>query len=90
VQAICFCPTRELVVQNLMVLEKMGKYTGITYTSTASGDDLARGSRARIQEQAGTRLMFSLLLLRPRPAVYTPKPCDASFSCVLWRISCRI
>ena len=27
-QALCVCPTRELVVQNQMVLERMGKYTG--------------------------------------------------------------
>mmetsp|Transcript_7880 Transcript_7880/g.22505 ORF Transcript_7880/g.22505 Transcript_7880/m.22505 type:complete len:511 (+) Transcript_7880:262-1794(+) len=51
-QAICFCPTRELVVQNLMVLEKMGKYTGITFTSTATAEfDLQRGSRSKINEQ---------------------------------------
>ncbi|XP_021770513.1 DEAD-box ATP-dependent RNA helicase 38-like [Chenopodium quinoa] len=29
-QALCICPTRELVIQNLEVLQKMGKYTGIT------------------------------------------------------------
>lgn len=34
-QALCLCPTRELVVQNAQVLEKMGKHTGITYCSTA-------------------------------------------------------
>lgn len=35
-----------------MVLEKMGKYTGITYTSTATAEfDLQRGSKARIQDQ---------------------------------------
>jgi ATP-dependent RNA helicase DDX19/DBP5 len=28
-QAICMCPTRELVVQNLEVVRKMGRYTGI-------------------------------------------------------------
>ncbi|KAL8168190.1 hypothetical protein V2J09_009689 [Rumex salicifolius] len=28
-QALCMCPTRELVIQNLEVLSKMGKYTGI-------------------------------------------------------------
>ena len=28
-QAICMCPTRELVVQNLDVVRKMGKHTGI-------------------------------------------------------------
>jgi ATP-dependent RNA helicase DDX19/DBP5 len=34
-QALCLCPTRELVVQNLGVLEKMGTYTGISLASTA-------------------------------------------------------
>ncbi|KAL4354947.1 hypothetical protein GQ457_06G009440 [Hibiscus cannabinus] len=29
-QAICICPTRELAIQNLEVLRKMGKHTGIT------------------------------------------------------------
>ncbi|GAV62918.1 DEAD domain-containing protein/Helicase_C domain-containing protein [Cephalotus follicularis] len=28
-QALCICPTRELAMQNLEVLQKMGKYTGI-------------------------------------------------------------
>ncbi|CAL5221930.1 g4203 [Coccomyxa viridis] len=34
-QALCLCPTRELVVQNVMVLEKMGKFTSIRTTSTS-------------------------------------------------------
>ncbi|KAM7263446.1 hypothetical protein ACFE04_001129 [Oxalis oulophora] len=29
-QALCICPTRELALQNIAVLQKMGKYTGIT------------------------------------------------------------
>ncbi|KAL7143715.1 hypothetical protein ABFS83_08G210700 [Erythranthe nasuta] len=29
-QALCICPTRELAIQNLEVLLKMGKFTGIT------------------------------------------------------------
>ncbi|KAG6394985.1 hypothetical protein SASPL_145576 [Salvia splendens] len=29
-QALCICPTRELAVQNMEVLLKMGKFTGIT------------------------------------------------------------
>ncbi|KAI3832186.1 hypothetical protein MKX03_012745 [Papaver bracteatum] len=29
-QALCICPTRELAIQNIEVLNKMGKYTGIT------------------------------------------------------------
>ena len=35
VQALCVCPTRELVVQNLQVLRRMAKFTTITSTSTA-------------------------------------------------------
>ena len=37
-QALCVCPTRELVVQNLQVLERMGKMAHITSTSTAATD----------------------------------------------------
>ncbi|EPS61260.1 hypothetical protein M569_13538 [Genlisea aurea] len=29
-QALCICPTRELAIQNMKVLQKMGKFTGIT------------------------------------------------------------
>lgn len=29
-QALCICPTRELSIQNMEVLQKMGKYTGIS------------------------------------------------------------
>nr|GEV79904.1 DEAD-box ATP-dependent RNA helicase 38 [Tanacetum cinerariifolium] len=29
-QAICICPTRELAIQNMEVLQKMGKFSGIT------------------------------------------------------------
>ncbi|KAF5784104.1 putative RNA helicase [Helianthus annuus] len=29
-QALCICPTRELAIQNMEVLLKLGKYTGIT------------------------------------------------------------
>ncbi|EFJ52048.1 hypothetical protein VOLCADRAFT_103235 [Volvox carteri f. nagariensis] len=35
-QALCICPTRELVVQNLSVLRRMARYTSISSTSTAS------------------------------------------------------
>jgi ATP-dependent RNA helicase DDX19/DBP5 len=49
-QAICVCPTRELVVQNLSVLERMGKYSGITATSTASSES-APARRAKVEEQ---------------------------------------
>ena len=37
-QALCVCPTRELVVQNLGVVQRMGKFTRFTATSTARTD----------------------------------------------------
>ncbi|CAK9275657.1 unnamed protein product [Sphagnum jensenii] len=37
-QAICVCPTRELVIQNEAVVVKMAKYTGVTTASTANAD----------------------------------------------------
>lgn len=49
-QALCVCPTRELVVQNQMVLERMGKFTGISCMSTASAD-YATTRRTRITDQ---------------------------------------
>lgn len=49
-QALCVCPTRELVIQNAAVLERLGKYSGITMTSTAAAD-YATTRRARINEQ---------------------------------------
>ena len=48
-QALCVCPTRELVVQNLGVLERMGKHTGVAATSTA-GDEARPARRARIDD----------------------------------------
>mmetsp|Transcript_2958 Transcript_2958/g.6012 ORF Transcript_2958/g.6012 Transcript_2958/m.6012 type:complete len:483 (-) Transcript_2958:49-1497(-) len=49
-QALCLCPTRELVVQNLGVLEKMGTYTGISLASTA--ETSTPGNRRRkVEEQ---------------------------------------
>lgn len=35
-QALCICPTRELVLQNLNVVQKMATFTKITFTSTAT------------------------------------------------------
>ncbi|GAB4815736.1 hypothetical protein N2152v2_002782 [Parachlorella kessleri] len=49
-QALCVCPTRELVLQNLAVLERMGKFSGITSTSTAAAD-YGASRRARIEDQ---------------------------------------
>ena len=34
-QALCICPTRELVIQNLEVLQKMSRHTQIQATSTS-------------------------------------------------------
>jgi len=44
-QALCVCPTRELVVQNVDVLRKMGKHTTIGCTSTAAFTDSHAASR---------------------------------------------
>lgn len=41
-QALCICPTRELVVQNLEITRKMGKYTSIKAISTATDLDIPR------------------------------------------------
>ncbi|WCJ34426.1 ATP-dependent RNA helicase DBP5 [Euphorbia peplus] len=38
-QALCICPTRELTIQNLEVLQKMGKYTGITSESAIPNEN---------------------------------------------------
>ncbi|KAK2401135.1 DEAD-box ATP-dependent RNA helicase [Trifolium repens] len=37
-QALCICPTRELAIQNVEVLRKMGKYTGISSESAIPMD----------------------------------------------------
>eukprot|EP00898_Chlorokybus_atmophyticus_P009013 jgi/Chlat1/9112/Chrsp97S08421 len=50
-QALCICPTRELVLQNSAVLSKMGKYTGITCHITAD-DDSSRPSYSRSEKIA--------------------------------------
>ena len=47
-QALCICPTRELVVQNLSVLERMARFTSISATSTAATD--SRFSRCAVVE----------------------------------------
>ncbi|KAL2622656.1 hypothetical protein R1flu_002861 [Riccia fluitans] len=46
-QALCVCPTRELVIQNEEVLLKMGKYTGITSCCTAAADTTSGVSVSR-------------------------------------------
>lgn len=47
-QALCVCPTRELVVQNQMVLERMGKFTG----AIRKGTDGCRGRRPPVGKAA--------------------------------------
>ena len=43
-QALCICPTRELAIQNMQVMEKMGKYAkiSIAYTADPRWADRAR------------------------------------------------
>jgi ATP-dependent RNA helicase DDX19/DBP5 len=48
--ALCICPTRELVVQNVSVLERMSKFTSITCATTAGGD-YEKTRRERIVDQ---------------------------------------
>ncbi|GLT25778.1 hypothetical protein SLA2020_008870 [Shorea laevis] len=51
-QAICICPTRELAVQNLAVLQKMGRHTGITSEcAVPQQDSLPITKRALITAQ---------------------------------------
>ncbi|KAK6925553.1 DEAD/DEAH box helicase domain [Dillenia turbinata] len=51
-QALCICPTRELAIQNLEVLLKMGKYTGITSEAAVpTGTDLPIYKRMPITSQ---------------------------------------
>eukprot|EP00245_Coleochaete_scutata_P011958 TRINITY_DN4539_c3_g1_i1.p1 TRINITY_DN4539_c3_g1~~TRINITY_DN4539_c3_g1_i1.p1 ORF type:complete len:583 (-),score=121.20 TRINITY_DN4539_c3_g1_i1:63-1811(-) len=51
-QALCVCPTRELVIQNVEVLTKMGKYTGITCASTTDDDrNYSASRRGKLADQ---------------------------------------
>lgn len=50
-QALCICPTRELVIQNEMVLKRMAKFTTITTLTTAQDSDGPFNMRQRIKEQ---------------------------------------
>lgn len=57
-QALCVCPTRELAAQNLAVVERIGKYTGISVTSTV--DDPSAPTRCvlgGVQPRAGALLL---------------------------------
>lgn len=54
-QALCICPTRELSIQNMEVLRKMGKYSGITSMCAIPGDkSIKRGERILSQIVIGT------------------------------------
>ena len=44
-QALCICPTRELAIQNVNVMEKMGKYANISIAYTADPRWTERASR---------------------------------------------
>ncbi|KAK3024734.1 hypothetical protein RJ639_044671, partial [Escallonia herrerae] len=46
-QALCICPTRELANQNMEVLQRMGKYTGITAECAVPADSRDPTSRSR-------------------------------------------
>ena len=48
-QALCMCPTRELVIQNRDVATKMAKFAGISIATTA--DDEAYASKEPVRSQ---------------------------------------
>ncbi|KAF6151209.1 hypothetical protein GIB67_037417 [Kingdonia uniflora] len=50
-QALCICPTRELAIQNLEVLTKMAKHTGITATCAIPMDRDASSARQVVTDQ---------------------------------------
>lgn len=50
-QALCICPTRELAIQNVMVMEKMGKYAKITIAYTADARWVGASRREKIVDQ---------------------------------------
>ena len=52
-QALCVCPTRELVIQNAQVLRKMGTHTRIGCTTTAAASAAASSSG---RSSASTRM----------------------------------
>lgn len=66
-QALCMCTTRELAAQNLAVLRRMAKYTGITSTSTADSDEGGGGARGRkLVEQVSTNSLARMRGARRR------------------------
>ena len=50
-QALCICPTRELAIQNVMVMEKMGKYAKISIAYTADQRWTGASRREKIMDQ---------------------------------------
>jgi ATP-dependent RNA helicase DDX19/DBP5 len=77
-QALCICPTRELVVQNVDVLTRMAKHTKITCASSAAFTDSAAASRMPpIVDQIviGTPGRTNSWIARKSlPAGYAPSP----------------
>lgn len=95
-QALCVCPTRELVVQNLEVTQKMGKHTGISATSTARDDrDFPRStSMLPAGCQQSCALDAHLKMHAPLLTIVVLCCCDRScmdFSLRLWPLAvcCR-
>uniref|UniRef100_A0A7N0UIE0 ATP-dependent RNA helicase n=1 Tax=Kalanchoe fedtschenkoi TaxID=63787 RepID=A0A7N0UIE0_KALFE len=50
-QALCVCPTRELVLQNLEVLRQIGKLTGITSECVVPKDGESASKRPIVMSQ---------------------------------------
>ena len=65
-QALCVCPTRELVAQNQAVLEKMGKFTGISCISTATAAiSINRSASAHLHSSHASSICLSRSLSVP-------------------------
>ena len=50
-QALCICPTRELAIQNMQVMERMGKYANISIAYTADPRWTGASRREKIVDQ---------------------------------------
>jgi len=70
-QALCVCPTRELVMQNLRVLTKMGKFTGLTCATTA--DHIELGAQVTAHIVIGTPGKLKSWMKRGRYQMMNPK-----------------
>ena len=92
-QALCVCPTRELVVQNVEVLSKMAAHTRIrcTHTATEGGDERGAASRMPpIVDQVviatpGKLMTWITRKTMPVKCVSAQRQLSVFCQCVAWR-----